>query len=317
MTTTNSNLARADLAIAQLDTNGGLLQPEQSKVFLDMILDEPTILKQARVHRMTAPSVWINRIGFGSRILRAARNTEGMGEEDDGSNGRYVRKADRSAPTTSKIELTSKEIIAEVRIPYEALEDNIEGTSLEAHIMRLIATQAALDLEEWALFADTTTVGDAYMALENGWLKRSSSHVADNLGAGMNPDLVASALLALPQKYLRYLPQMRGFISVANTIRYRQLVSQRQTGYGDAMLQSALPISAHGLQLEGAPMLAADNVGALGLVTFPKNLVFGIRRDITVETDKDIRSREYIIVLTLRAGLQLDDADAVVKLINI
>lgn len=315
MTTSNELLARADVTIASLDTGGGILEPAQSKQFIDMVMDEPTMLKQARVIRMSAPKVWISRMGFGQRILRAARQTGG--ELDAGGNDRYVRAADRAAPTTSKIELTENEIIAEVRIPYEALEDNIEGQSLEAHIMRLIAQRAALDLEEWALWADTATVGDDYMALANGWLKRASTHVADNLGAGIDPDLAAQALLALPQKYLKYLPQMRGFISMANTIRYRQKVSERTTGAGDSAMMGTLPLFAHGLQLEGAPMLAADDVGNQGLVTFPQNLIFGIRRDISVETDKDIRSREYIIVLTLRAGLQIDDADAVVKLINI
>jgi len=314
MPTRNENLARADLAIADLNTNGGLLLPEQANAFIDLILDEPTVLPQARVVRMGAPEVKINRIGFGSRILRAAR-TAGS-ELDAGGNDRYVRAADRAKPVSSQIQLTSSEVIAEVRIPYEALEDNIEGQSLEAHIMRLIAQQAALDLEEFALWADTASA-DAYLALQNGWLKRATAHVADNLGAGINPDLVVDALLALPQKYLRYLPQMRGFISVANTLRYRQKVAQRQTGYGDTTLQENLPIMAHGLKLEGAPMIAADGIGATGLVTFPKNLIFGIRRDITVETDKDIRSREWVIVLTMRCGLQIDDADAVVKLENI
>lgn len=314
MPTPNENLTRADIVIADLNTNGGLLQPEQANQFIDLILDQPTMLPQARTIRMNSPEMWINRMGFGTRILRAARTTGG--EEDAGGNNRYVRAADRAKPVTSRIQLTSSEIIAEVRIPYEVLEDNIEGVSMEAHVMRLIAQQAALDLEEFALWADTASA-DPYLALQNGWMKRATAHVADNLGVGINPDLVASALLALPQKYLRYLPQMRGYISVANTIRYRQVVSKRETGYGDATLQEALPISAHGLKLEGAPMLAADNIGARGLVTFPQNLLFGIRRDITVETDKDIRSREYIIVLTLRAGIQIDDADAVVKLENI
>lgn len=313
-TTTNELLARADLAIADLNTNGGLLLPEQANQFIDLVMEQPTLLPQARVIRMGAPEMSINRLGFGSRILRAARTTGSA--NDAGDNDRYVRKADRAAPVTSKMTLNSSEVIAEVRIPYEALEDNIEGVSLEAHIMRLIAQQAALDLEEFALWADTAS-SDPFLALQNGWMKRSNAHIADNLNAGVNPDLFASALLALPQKYLRYLPQMRGYVSVANTIRYRQKVSQRLTGYGDSALQNAIPISAHGLQIEGAPMLAADNIGASGLVTFPQNLVFGIRRDITVETDKDIRSREYIIVLTMRAGLQVDDTNAVVKLENI
>lgn len=314
MTTPNELIQRADLAVADLDTNGGLLQPEQSKQFIDMILDEPTMLPQARVIRMGASEVWINRIGFGSRILRAARQTGSA--QDDGDNARYMRAADRSKVTTSQIQMNDSEVIAEVRIPYEALEDNIEGQSLEAHIMRLIAAQVALDLEEWALWADKTSP-DAFMALQDGWMIRSTAHVADNLGAGINPDLIANALLALPQKYLKYLPRMRGFISVANTIRYRQKVSQRQTGYGDSALQDTIPLFASGLKLEGAPMLAADGTGAKGLVTFPQNLLFGIRRDVKVETDKDIRSREYIIVVTLRAALQVDDADAIVKLENI
>lgn len=317
MTTRNENLARADVTIAQLDTNGGLLGPEQSNAFIDLILDQPTILPQARVIRMAKPEVQIDRMGFDSRILRAARNGSTQTAEDDGSNGRYVRKADRAAPTTSQITLTSKELIAEVRLPYEVLEDNIEGASMEAHVMRQIAERAALDLEEWFLWADTNS-GDAMMALTDGIMKKATSHVADNLGAGVSPDLFENAMLALPQKYLRNLPQLRGFVSMANTLRYRSKVAKRQTGYGDAALQSGdLPLAAYGLKIEGAPMLAADGIGSSGLMTFPKNLIWGIRREISVETDKDIRSREYIIVLTLRAGIQIDDADAVVKLENI
>lgn len=316
MTTRNEILERADLAIQQLDTNGGLLMPDQANAFIDLILDQPTILPQVRVVRMAAPEVKINRIGFGSRILRAARNAAGLGAEDDGSNGRHVRKADRAAPQTSQIILRDSEVIAEVRLPYEVLEDNIEGQALEAHIMRLIAERAALDLEELALWGDTASA-DEYLELQDGWLKRSTSHVVDNLGVGVNPDLFANAMLALPQKYLRNLPQMRGFISVANTIRYRQNIAQRQTGAGDSAILSNIPLAAHGLQLEGAPMLAADSVGATGLVTFPQNLLWGIRRDITVETDKDIRAREWIIVLTLRIAIQIDDVDATVKLENI
>lgn len=318
MTTRNQNLERADLAIDQLDTNGGLLTPEQSNAFIDMIMDQPTILPRARVVRMGAPEVKINRIGFGDRILRAARNSTGLGAEDDGSNGRHVRKSERAAPTTSQIVLRDSEVIAEVRLPYEVLEDNVEGENLEAHIMRLIAERAALDLEELALWGDTTLAGtDAFLGLQDGWLKRANAHVADNLNAGVSPDLFANAMLAMPQKYMRNLAEMRAFISVQNTIRYRQRVAQRQTGYGDAALQGAIALNAHGLQIEGAPMLAADGSGATGLVTFPQNLLFGIRRDISVETDRDIRARERIIVLTMRTALQIDDADATVKLENI
>lgn len=313
MTTTNQQLARADIAIADLNTNGGLLNPQQANTFIDMVMEQRTILPQVRVVRMNAPEVKINRIGFGERILRAAR--QAGGELDAGGNDRYVRAADRAKPSTTQIVLRDSEVIAEVRLPYEVLEDNLEGAALEAHIMRLIAERAALDLEEWALWADTALAGtDAFIGLQDGWLKRASAHIYGNSSAGIDPDVFTNALLALPQKYLQRLPQLKAFISMANTLRYRQNVSRRMTGAGDSALFGAGPLNANGLALEGAPALAADGVGDKGLITFPQNLLFGIRRDITVETDKDIRSREYIIVLTMRAALQIDDVDAVVKL---
>lgn len=316
MTTENQNLVRADIAISDLARDGGLLNPQQTNAFIDMLLDQPTLLPQTRVIRMNAPEVKINRIGFDKRILRAANQTGSA--NDNGSNDRYVKKADRAAPVTAQIQLVSKEVIAEVRLPYELLEDNIEGVSLETHILRLIAERAALDLEELALWGDTANATDPYLALVDGWMKRSAGQVFDNQGAGLSSDLFAKAQLTFHQKYLRFLAQMRGYITQGNMIRYRQAVAQRQTGYGDAMIVSGTaPLFAHGLQLEGVPSLALAQQAQSGLVTFPKNLLWGIRREVSIETDKDIRSREYIIVLTMRCGTQIDDVEAVVQLQNI
>lgn len=318
MTVSNQELARrADIALADLTSNGGTMSPEQTETFIDLVYDQPTILKQVRQVRMNAPEVKLNRIGFDTRILRAANQGTPPFAADDGTNDRYVLAADRAKPTTSQIALNSSEIIAEVRIPYELLEDNIEGQSFESHVMRLIAERAAIDLEEFALHADTAS-GDAYLALQNGYLKRMTSHVVNNASAGVSPNMFKNGLLAMPQRYLRNLPQMKHFVSMANTIKYRDLVSQRATGYGDSMLTTAAPIYAHGVGVEGAPMLAAQAGGEnLGFLTMPKNLIFGLRRTVSVETDKDIRSREIIIVLTLRAGLQIETEDATVKFTNV
>lgn len=315
MTTPNQALiARADLALADLTANGGMLLPEQSNAFIDMILEQPTILKQVRQVRMSGPERKINRIGFDSRILRAAVQTGG--QNDAGDNDRYVKKADRAKPKTAQISLQTKEVIAEVRIPYEALEDNIEGESLESHIMRLIAERAAVDLEELCLAGDTSS-GDAYLALVDGWLKRMTPHIVNNASAGVSPDLFTNGLLAMPQKYIRNLAMLKHFVSVANTIKYRQNVSKRATGYGDSALTQNIPLFAGGVAVEPAPMLAAVGSGNSGILTFPQNLLFGIQRDITVETAKDIRSREYIIVLTARIAVQIDDIDCTVKYTNI
>lgn len=307
-------LERADIALADLTANGGILLPEQSNTFIDMVLNEPTILKQVRQVRMSGPERKINKIGFASRILRAATQTGGAG--DDGTNDRYLAAADRAKPTTSQITLATKEVIAEVRLPYEVIEDNVEGEAFEDHVMRLIAQRAAIDLEELALAGDTAS-GDAYLALMNGYLKRITANVVNVAGAAPTPAMFDNGLLAMPQQYLRNMNQLKHFVSVANTIRYRQKVAERATGYGDSALTQDIGLYAGGVKIEAAPMLATFDAGRQGITTFPQNLLFGIQRDIRMETDKDIRSREYIIVITARVATGIEDAAAAVKYTNI
>jgi len=315
MTTRNKTLLqRADIALSDLAANGGLLDAEQANAFIDMVMEQPTILRRVRTIPRAPPRANTHRLASPSRILRAARQTGG--ENDDGTNDRYLLASERSKPTTSQFEINTEEVIAEIRLPYELFEDNIEGDSLESHIMRLIAERAAIDLEELALAADTTS-GDSFLALHDGYLKRMSVNVVDNLSAGITPALFKNGMLAMPQKYLRNLSQMSHVISVANTIKYRDVVAQRATGYGDAMLTSQQAINAYGVPVDAAPMLAAVGSGNQGFFTFLQNLVFGIQRDIRVEVDRDIRSREFIVVLTARVALGVEDPDAAVKYVNI
>lgn len=313
MSQTNQELhRRADLALSDLASNGGLLNPEQANAFIDMIEEQPTIINQARVVRMSSPTRKINRLGFSGRIMRAAPQGTSPNAADDGTNDRYLAAADRSSPATSQIELSTKEVMAEIHIPYESLEDNVEGQSFEEHILRLIAERAAQDLEEWALEADSTS-GDAYLALNEGLLKTATSNLVDNLSAGISPDLFESGLLAMPQKYLRNLNNLRQFMTVQDVIRYRANVARRATGYGDSALSQNNELTAYGVPVEATPLMPTTT----GLFTFPQNILFGIQRDIMIETERDIRSRQIIIVLTTRVDCKWDDEAAVVKYTNI
>lgn len=318
MALSNQELARrADLVLADLNTNGGLLDPEQADTFIDIVMEQPTLLRQVRQIRMSAPERKINKIGFASRIMKAApQGTTPFDDPATGVNNRYLAAADRSKPTTSQILLQTKEHLAEIRLPYEVLEDNIEGESFETHVMRLIGERAAIDFEEYALYADSASLDD-YLALTDGYLKRMTSHVVNNANAGVSPDMFQAGMLAMPQKYLRTVANMKHIVSVANAIKYRGKVAQRATGYGDSMLTQGGPIYAYGVPVEEAPMIAAQGTGNVGIFTHPQNLIFGIQRQLQVETDKDIRSREIIIVLTARVALQIEEEDATVKYTNI
>lgn len=313
-----ARVKRADLALSDLASNGGLLTPEQNETFIDAVQDVPTLLAAnggVRVIRMSAPSYKANRIGFNSRILRAARQVGSA--LDAGGNDRYVRAADRAKPTTTQIQLDTDEVIAEVRIPYEVLEDNIEGEALQTHLIRLIANRAAYDLEELCVAGDTASV-DAFLALQDGWLKLLNAHVVNNLSAGISPAMFTTGLLALPQKYHRRLPELKHVVSVANTLRYRQNVAARATGYGDSALTQNIDLWAGGVQIISAAQLATVGTnGNIGFTTFLENLLFGIQRNVRIEYERDIRSREFVIVVTARVAVQVEDSDAGVKYTNI
>ncbi len=307
---------RADFAIADLTTDGGLLQPEQANTFIDLIMEQPTILSQVRSVRMNSPAMKIDKIGFDSRIVHAAPQGTSPFAADDGSNDRWLAAAKRAKPTTQQISLATKEYMAEVHIPYEALEDSIERDRLESHIMTRMAARVAVDSEEIGLFSDTGS-GDTDLVLQDGWLKRMTSNVVDNANAGASPDMFEAGMLAMPQRFMRNLASVKHFVTLANTIRYRALVAQRITGYGDSALTTNLPLVAYGVPVEAAPMLAAQGSGNSGFFTFPQNLIWGIQRQISVETMREIRAREVLIVLTFRMALQIETEEATVRYSNI
>lgn len=308
----NQELVRkADLALSDLASDGGLLNPEQTDRFIQTLMDSPTILNAARVVTMNAPQKKINKIGFGARILRKATSATALAD------------GDRSKPDLGQIVLTTKEVIAEVHLPYDVLEDNIEGGNinagmesgaggLHATIVSLVGQRAALDLEELGILGDTGS-GDAYLALTDGFLKLATAHVVSHNGATLDKNAFKLAIKAMPDKYLRVRGENSFFVSVDNETEYRDTVANRVTGLGDAALVSANSMAAFGSPIQAAPLMP----NSLGIYTNPNNLIFGVQRRINIEYDKDIRARKFIIVLTARVDFQIEETDAIVKITNI
>lgn len=302
-------LQKADLALSDLTGSGGYLNPEMADTFLRTIIDSPTIINSCRVVTMNAPIRKINKIGFGSRILKPAVSATAL------SSG------DRSKPDLSQVTLTTSEVIAEVRVPYEVMEDNIERATvatngpsnesvggLHSTLVTLIGERAALDLEELAIQGDPLSA-DAYLQLQSGFLKLATSHVVSAGGATITKNLLKSGVKAMPDKYLRNRAQMVHYVSVDNDTEYRDTYANRATALGDNMLTGLGPVYAWGSQLQGVPLMP----NASGLYTNPLNLIMGIQRQISMEFDKDITARVYIIVLTARVAFAIEEVDAVVK----
>lgn len=308
-------LQKADVAIADVASGGGVLSTEQSKNFMRKLIDQPTMIKAARVVGMNSPTRQINKIGFGTRILKP------------GVSATALSSGDRSKPTFTKVDLTAKEVKAEVRIPYDVMEDTIERAQaatneasntgpggLRQTILDLIAERAALDLEELALLGDTGS-GDAYLALMNGYIKLADSNgnINDAAGAPISKTIFKNSKKALPTKYLRDIKSMKHYVSHNQETDYRDTLADRGTPMGDSYIQGYNPVMAYGSPVD--PVALMPN--STGLFTNPLNLIFGVWRQISLEFDKDITAGVYIIVLSARIAVEIEEAEAIVETKNL
>lgn len=299
-------IQKATMAVADL-APGGKMNPEQAKAFIDMVVDQPTLLKQTRVERMDHDTKEIGRIGFGSRILRPAVEATALAD------------ADRSKPTTSKITLTAKKAIAEVRISYDTLQENLEKGRLQERIIRQMAERAALDLEELGLQGDTGSA-DTYLKLMDGYLKKAVTHVVDctALNAGnIERPTFKRLISAVPAKFIRNIADWRFFTHRSIDLDYKELLSERSTALGDKYVVEGAKAPAYGALVEPCAMVPLTAGKTSMLFTHPQNLIFGIENDILVETDKDISAQVVIIVLTAKVAFEVEDADAMAKATNL
>jgi hypothetical protein len=303
---------------------GGLLNPEQSARFLDYMFDATVIGKVARTVRMRADTTEIDRIGVGSKLMKLAAEAE-----DTGSN---------AAVQFSKISLTTKKLRLDWELSTESLEDNIEGADLEDHIARLMATQAGNDLEDVVLNGNTALTSDALYKSFDGVVKiaKANGHVVAGAGANVSREIFNKALKAMPRKYKQRRPDLR-FLAGSNLIQ-DYLYSTSQLGqYGSANPQDIassiirgnegglggpagyVAPFAFGIPIVEVPLLKETQTGSYATptgdhgdvhLTFPNNVVIGIKRDVTVYRffwpKKD--SIEY--TMYTRVGTQIEQADA-------
>ena len=303
---------------------GGLLNPEQSARFLDYMFDATVVGKLARTVRMRADTTEIDRIGVGEKLMKLAAEAENTGSN--------------SAVQFSKISLTTKKLRLDWELSTESLEDNIEGADLEDHIARLMATQAGNDLEDVVLNGDTSLSSDNLYKAFDGIVKiaKANGHVVDADGATIDRSVFNNALKAMPRKYKQRRPDLR-FLSGSNLIQdYLYSTSQNISNVNPQDIAASIirgetaglggPAGftapfAFGIPIVEVPLLketqGADNdLGDVHL-TFPNNVVIGIKRDVTVYRffwpKKD--SIEY--TMYTRVGCQIEQADAWVVVKNV
>jgi hypothetical protein len=315
---------------ASEEGNGGLLNAEQSARFLDYMFDATVIGKVARTVRMRADTTEIDRMSVGEKLMKLA--TEG---DDTGAN---------AAVTFSKISLTTKKLRLDWELSTESLEDNIEGADLEDHIARMMATQAGNDIEDVILNGNTALSSDSLYKAFDGVVKKAkaSGHVVDAGGAAVSRAVFNSALKALPRKYKQRRADLR-FLAGSNLIQdflYANSIGTNNTIPQDIASsvirgQGVQPLGgpagyvapfAFGIPIVEVPLLPeaqdGDYTGETGNhgdihLTFPNNVVIGVKRDVTVYRFFWPRKDSIEYTMYTRVGVQIEQADAWVVVKNV
>jgi hypothetical protein len=303
MATQEEILAKANEVTTSVVSNasGGLLKPEQSNRFIDFVVDQSNLMRNARVVRMRTPSREIDKVSVGTRLMQKA--TEAT---DDGSN---------AAVTFSKVSLTSVKLRLDWELSTEALEDNIEGASLEDHLAQIMARQTANDLDDLLINGNTSSNNALLKALD-GFVKLSlaGGTVVDEGGNNISRSTFDRVLRNMPTKFLQRRNELRFFTGaglvqdVSFSLQNPNSATAATAGapapgstFGEqAFMNGAIRANggpgATGLAPYGVPLVeiplfpetvSGDYSGASGNhgyveLTFPNNKVVGMHRDITV-----------------------------------
>jgi hypothetical protein len=308
---------------------GGLLNPEQSARFLDYMFDATVIGKVARTVRMRADTTEIDRMSVGEKLMVLATEADQTGGN--------------SAVSFSKISLTTKKLRLDWELSTESLEDNIEGPDLEDHIARMMATQAGNDIEDVILNGNTSLSSDNLYKAFDGVVKKAKSygHVVDHGGAAISRAAFNSALKDLPRKYKQRRADLR-FLVGSNLIQdflYANSIGTNQTipqDIASSIIRGDVqPVSgpagyvapyAFGIPIVEVPLLNeaqdGDYSGETGNhgdihLTFPNNVVVGIKRDVTVYRFFWPRKDSIEYTMYTRVGVQIEQADAWVVVKNV
>jgi HK97 family phage major capsid protein len=299
----------------------GLLPPEQAERFIDYTFESTVLGSQVRTIRLRADSQEIDRIGVGERLLRVA--TEAV---DDAVN---------VGVAFSKVSLGTTKYRLDWELSTESLEDGKEGDALEDHIARMLASQVGNDLEDLAINGDTTKTTDPFLKGVDGWDRRArlGGHIIDHAGGEADRDVFHKAIKAMPRKYMQRRNQLK-FFTGANVLQ--DYTYNLQLKSNDYVLPESVAQSnfnnfdglgrAFGIPVQEVPLMdetkAGDYSGAAGehsdvWLTFPKNMIWAIKRDIVVYREFVPRKDAIEYTLFTRIGANIENPDAFVVVKNV
>jgi len=298
--------AAGPISTGDFTAASGLLAAEQANAFLDAVYEATPFSALMRTERRRSKSGSIAKIGIGSRVLRP--KTAGV---DDST----LQK-----PTTSDVSYATAASRLDWEIEEEVLEENIEGSGYEAHVLRLMTDQVGRDLEDLHFNGDTTdTSADAaFLNMNSGWLYQlANAGLAHRVNGGaVNSGAITKAhffdaIEAMPNKYMSS-GRLRWIASPTTWSRYIEYLTDRATGAGDAALANGDIPRVAGISGVSVPAMPNSRL----LLADPQNFIAVNTREIrvrrTTEGREAIRTDKRFYAIFLDDDPIIEEQDGIV-----
>lgn len=290
---------KADLALSDITTDGGILVEAQAARFIRLAIKQAKVMPMATTVTMRSYKQLIEKIRFNGRVLRA------------GAVNTALAAADRSKANTSKTELDAKLFKGEVRLHDEILEDNLERSALRSTIMNELLKAIPRDMDEVIIQGDTSSA-DPFLAQFDGLVVSTTSNALDCNDAELDRGVLKSLFKKLPVEFRGDRRGMRFLTGPDSELNYRDTLGDR-VGQERYVLDDT-PARWGGIPVESVDLIPED-LGTGGdqtvvLLTDMRNINVGIWRQVRIETDRDVSAGSAIIVVTLRFDVKYSEETA-------
>lgn len=287
--------------------------------FVRLAVDESELLKAVRTVYVDEPSGDIAKLNISGHFVRKA--TENATDTE-------TRK-----PTTTGLAYNTVKARAQMDVPLETVEDNIEGEGGYDAFVEAFTTGISNDLEQLSIQGDSSLTGtdDESMLLKTN----DGFHVLTTtaLGAHLKPagakrpswKLFSEMYRDMPTKYRRNKQNLRWIAHPDVFLDLQGEIVERTTGLGDLAFQNdAGQFAPLGIKPLEVPLLPTDLTanGTDSTATFimlcdPRNLVHIVQRRLRIATEIINRYDRYEVTAFIRNDFVVENTDAVVKATNV
>jgi HK97 family phage major capsid protein len=282
---------------------GGILNPEQSRQFIEYIFEQQVLARDGRRVTMRANTAELEKMNVGERVIRAAAQADAS----------YTN----AGVTFTKVEITTKKIRLDWEVSTEALEDNIEGAALEDHLVRTMTRAFANDLEDLAING-TGSGSNAFLNILEGFVAKETEE-GHSATYGTTIESLQALVLAMPRKYRASRAAMKFYadtetvaaiingLGSSGNLNTERIIERVIDGSAPQTLGAPIQYRVLGLPLVEVPLMPTGLVS----LTFPENRIWGFQRDVTVHREFQPKKDTVEYTTFLRFGVQVEETDAV------